>query len=84
MKQALFLMPLLVLSASVSAEDAAQKCDVRNPRSICDVRLTVQELNIINNAFENAPIPHANWGPVWDDISRQVMTQQGKPKDGGK
>jgi len=80
-KQALFLMPLLLLSASASADDPTQKCDLRDQRSICEVRLTVQELNIINNAFENAPIPHANWGPVWDDITRQVMAQQGKPRD---
>ena len=84
MKQTLFLLPLLLLSASASAEDPTQHCDLRDQRSICDVRLTVQELNIINNAFENAPIPHANWGPVWDDITRQVMAQQAKPKEGRK
>lgn len=75
-----FAVAISLLSTPVFAgnDSSSAPCNLRDSSSTCEIHLTVKQLNIIDGAFENAALAHAVWGPVWDDISNQLLAQQPK------
>lgn len=68
----------LFSSAACASDSAKTNCNFNDPTSVCEVRLTVSELNTINTAFENSEMAHVRWSPVWSDIQAQLLAQQPK------
>lgn len=68
---------IFLLATPVAAQSHAV-CDPRDDASTCTLHLSVHDIKVIDTAFEKASLAHEVWGPVQEEILRQLRAQQPK------
>lgn len=70
------ILAAAILFATPALAAPAPACQPTDANSPCQMTLTIGDLTLIQQAFQQAPVPYATWSPVWQKIMRQAQDQQ--------
>lgn len=63
-------------SAAMAADSQPPACDMKNPKSVCALSLTVEQIARLNAVLDAAPVPHNTWADIWNSVGQQLEAQQ--------